>query len=136
MAFLQTRFGRLSLNYLSMDHKKVHIDKDQKNSNRESELDSKIILSNRGVDIKIKENTDLAPATFEMKEDGATYSVGSEMLRNLKKFFHWGLKSKKNPFPTLLLWYKGLSREEKKSVMIISKERTENDTSPDRKMED
>jgi hypothetical protein len=121
-----------------MVQSKVHIKEDQKLRDPESEnpIESKIMVSERGVDIKIKENTDVIPAAFEMKEDGATYSVGSEMLKNLKKFFHWDLKRKKNPFPTLLLWYKGLSKEQKKSVMIISKERTENDSSPDRKMEE
>lgn len=130
--------GSLGSIILIMVQRKVHSEEDQKLLDPESEsaIESKIMVSDRGVDIKIKENTDVAPAAFEMKEDGATYSVGSEMLKNLKKFFHWGLKSKKNPFPTLLLWYKGLSKEEKKSVMIISKERTENDSSAGKKMED
>jgi len=118
-----------------MPERKVHINEDSESIESESAkaTDSKMMAGK--VDIKIEENMSSTMGTFEMKENGATYSVGSEMLKNLKTFFRWGLKNK-HPFPTLLLWYKGLSREQKKSVMIISKERTENDSYPDRKMEE
>jgi hypothetical protein len=106
------------------------------NTETENPKDSKILASNSGAEINVKENTDVNPSTFELKENGTTYSIGGEMLKNLKKFFRWSIKGKKNPLPTLLLWYKGLSRDQKKTVMIISKERTENDSVPERKMEE
>jgi len=95
---------------------------------------AKIIVSGGGVDININEKQDVLPGVFEMKENGATYAVGFEMLKGIRKFFRLFLKSKNNPLPTLLLWYKGLSKDEKKTVMIICKERTENDSSSREKM--
>ena len=105
------------------------------NPGPDNSKDSKILVSESGAEIKVKENTDVDPSIFELKENGATYNIGLEMLKNLKKFFR-RLKTKKNLFPSLLLWYKGLSRDQKKKVMIISKERTENDSVPERKMEE
>jgi hypothetical protein len=95
---------------------------------------AKIVVSGGGVDININEKADVLPGIFEMKENGATYAVGFDMLNGIRRFFRLFLKSKNSPLPTLLLWYKGLSRDEKKTVMIISKERTENDSSSLKKM--
>jgi hypothetical protein len=80
------------------------------------------------VDININEKPDAVPGVFEMKENGATYGVGADGLKGVRRFFSRFLKSKNSPIPTLLLWYKGLSRDEKKDVMVISKERTEDDS--------
>ena len=92
------------------------------------DVNAKIVVSGGGVDININEKPDVLPGVFELKEAGATYSVGSDMLKGIRKFFRLFLRSKNNPLPTLLLWYKGLTTDEKKTVMIISKERTENDS--------
>lgn len=94
---------------------------------------SKVIMREGGIGMNRTEKLDVAPAVYELKEDGATYGVGYEMLRRIQNFFKLFMKSKNNPFPTLLLWYKGLSRDEKKTVMIISKERTENDSFSEKK---
>ncbi|HMH32650.1 MAG TPA: hypothetical protein VK543_06445 [Puia sp.] len=92
-------------------------------------VNAKIPVNGGSVDININEKSNVLPSVFEMKENGATYGVGFEMLKGIRKFFRLFLKSKNNPLPTLLLWYKGLSKDEKKTVMIICKERTENDSS-------
>jgi hypothetical protein len=100
------------------------------NPERESNSDSMVMVRDGASDITIKEKTDVLPGVYELQENGATFGVGFEMLNAIKRFFRLFMKSKNNPFPTLLLWYEGLSRDEKKTVMIISKERTENDSSP------
>ena len=111
---------------------KEHIDRGLKSMNpeREGNSDSKVMVREGASDILIKEKTDVLPGVYELQENGATFSVGFEMLKAIKRFFRAFMKSKNNPFPTLFLWYKGLSRDEKKKVMIITKERTENDSSP------
>jgi hypothetical protein len=64
---------------------------------------------------------------YELHENSATYGVKAEMLNNIKNYFRSNVGNDNKPCPTLLLWYKGLSCDERKTVMIIGKERTEND---------
>ena len=111
---------------------KEYIDNGLTNMNPEPESisDSWVMLREGASDITIKEKPDVLPGVYELQENGATFGVGFEMLNAIKRFFRLFMKSKNNPFPTLLLWYKGLSRDEKKTVMIISKERTEIGSSP------
>ncbi len=114
----------------------IDIRKKRKSPDCKINLDSKVMVRDGASDITIKEKTDVLPGVYELQENGATFGVGFEMLKGIKRFFRLFMKSKNNPFPTLLLWYKGLSSDEKKNVMIISKERTENDSSSGGKMED
>src|SRR5580765_5822532 len=111
-------------------------DKDSNaDTERESNLNFEKMVREGGADINITKKSNVFPGVYELKDNGATYSVGLMMLKGIKKFFQFFTKSKNNPFPTIILWYKGLSREQKKSVMIISKERTENDSSAERNTE-
>ena len=75
--------------------------------------------------INIKEKNEALPGLYELEENGTTFAIRLEMLECINKFFQLSLKNKNNCSPTLMLWYKSLSRDEKKTVMIICKERTE-----------
>jgi hypothetical protein len=101
----------------------------------ESNLNFEKVVREGAADINITKKSNASPGVYELQDNGATYSVGLMMLRGIKKFFQLFKKSKNNPFPTIMLWYKGLSKEQKKTVMIISKERTENDSSSERNTE-
>ena len=82
-------------------------------------------LETKGILMKVKLNPSVG--LYELHENDATYGVGLDMLNNIKNYFQSYLGNKYNSFPTLLLWYKGLTCDEKKTVMIIGSERTEND---------
>jgi hypothetical protein len=114
-----------------------HIDirKTRKYPETKNNMDSRVMVREGASDINIKEKPSVLPGIYELEENGATFSVGFEMLNGIKRFFRLFMKSKNNPFPTLLLWYKGLSNDEKKTVMIICRERTENDYSPGKEIE-
>jgi hypothetical protein len=99
------------------------------NQSLESEdiLNLFIVAGSGSWDVNIKGKLNASLGLYELHGSSATFGVGFEMLNNIKNYFRLYLGEKNKPSPTLWLWYKGLSCEEKKTVMVIDKERTEND---------
>src|ERR1700694_5741465 len=73
------------------------------------------------------EKPGLISGLYELHENSATYGVRVEMLDSIKNYFRLYSGNNNRPSPSLLLWYKGLTCDERKTVMVIGKERTEND---------
>ena len=94
---------------------------------REDILNLFMVAGSGSWDANIKGKLNVSLGLYELHGNGATFGVRFEMLNNIKNYFLLYLGEKNKPFPTLLLWYRGLSCEEKKTVMVIDKERTEND---------